>query len=82
VKKRTIPLLGRQTDVTEVEIVDRKETPSEYKLDDGSVIRFVAVPTAVYRVDGQYNADGQPVYLILHGTVLTPTHVPDELMRK
>ena len=82
-KKLTIPLLGHDTPVTELEITAKpRESVGEYVLEDGSIIRFAAVPTLVYRVDGQYNADGNPVYLVLHGTIVTPVHTPAELRKK
>ena len=82
-RKQVIPLFGHETPVTEVEITSKpKESVGEYVLEDGSIIRFAAVPTAVYRIDGQYNADGNPVYLVLHGTVVTPLHTPTELRKK
>lgn len=81
-KKRKLPLLGHETEVTEVDIIQKTESVAEYVLEDGSVIRFAAVPTAVLRVDGQFNADGNPLYLVLNGTVVTVVSSPEELRKR
>jgi hypothetical protein len=81
VRKKTIPLLGRDTPVTEVDILEKKDPAAEYTLEDGSVIRFTTVPTAVYRVDRQFNADGTPIYLVLNQGVVTVVQSPPELMK-
>ena len=81
-KKRTIPLFDREVEVTEVDILEKRERPAEYTLEDGSVIRFTPVPTAVFRLDGQYNADGTPVYLVLNQGVVTVVSSPQELLKK
>jgi hypothetical protein len=82
VKKRTLPLFGHEMQVTEVDIIEKKERPAEYTLEDGSVIRFAAVPTAVLRLDGQFTGDGNPVYLVLNGTVVTVVSAPEELRKR
>ncbi len=80
-KQRTLPLLGHDTPVTEVDILERKDHVAEFKLEDGALIRFTAVPTAVLRLDGQYNADGNPIYVVLNGTVVTVVSAPEELRK-
>lgn len=81
-RKKRIPLLGHDTDVTEVDIVERRDRAAEYTLEDGAVIRFTTVPTTVLRVDGQFNADGTPVYLVLNQGVVHVVSAPDDLMKK
>ena len=81
-KKRKLMLLGREMDVTEVEILQRTEHVAEYTLEDGSVIRFTAVPTGVLRLDGHFTADGNPLYVVLNGTVVTVVSAPENLRKK
>jgi len=69
--KTKLNLFGRDVDVTEVPIVQRHETPAEYHLEDGSVVRFATIATAVYRIDGQYDMEGNPIYVIKNGNVVT-----------
>jgi hypothetical protein len=80
-RTRTIKLLGRDTDVADVDIVERKDHVAEFKLSDGSVIKFTAAPTQVVRVLGVWNAEGNPVYIVMNGTVTTVMSAPDNLRR-
>lgn len=66
-----INLFGQEVPVTEVPILERKEIPSEYKLGDGSLIRFVASATSVLRINGQYDGEGNPIYLVKTGQAVT-----------
>ena len=82
-KKRKMTILGHESDVTEVDIVEKKnERMAEYTLEDGSVIRFIAYPTAVIRLDGQYNADGSPIYLVLNTPVTSVVSALDNMKKK
>lgn len=82
-KTRKMMLLGQEMTVTEVDIVARpREHVAEYHLEDGSVIKFTAVPTAVLRLEGQWSPDGSPMYLVLNGTIVTVLESPPELHRK
>ena len=47
---------------TEIEILEAKERWSEYRLADGTTLRLRPVMIAVFRDDGQYTPDGDPVY--------------------
>lgn len=47
---------------TEIEILEAKERWSEYRLADGTTLRLRPIMIAVFRDDGQYTADGDPVY--------------------
>lgn len=81
-KKRTMTLLGKDSEVTEIEILDKKERPAEYTLEDNSIIRVNYVPTGVLRLEGQYTADGNPIYLVTSGVVVSVMSSPDELKKK
>jgi hypothetical protein len=80
--KKKIPLFGRETDVTDVPVLKASEPWSEYELEDGSVLRVRNVPTSVLRIDGQYNADGTPLYLILTTPVVNLVKTSDHLRRQ
>jgi hypothetical protein len=51
-----------QQNITEIEILEAKERWSEYRLADGTTLRLRPVMIAVFRADGQYTTDGDPVY--------------------
>jgi hypothetical protein len=47
---------------TEVEVLEARETWSEYRLADGTVLRVKPIMIAVTRVDDAETANGEPVY--------------------
>lgn len=51
-------------EVTEIGFRATGENWNEYLTDDGSVIRVKLVATEILRVDGQYDAQGNPVYIV------------------
>lgn len=81
-RKTTLNLLGRDVPVTEVPILERHEVPAEYHLEDGTVVRFATVATAVYRLDGQYDLEGYPMYVIKNGNVVTVIQAGEGVKRK
>jgi hypothetical protein len=64
-----------------VDIVSSKEGWSEYTLEDGSVIRAKGVLLDVKKMVGQYNQDGEPIY-VLQLTLVNQARVPDLLKKK
>ena len=61
---------------TEIEILEAKERWSEYRLADGTTLRLRPVMIAVFRADGQYTPDGDPVYN-MKSTLITDVRAPD-----
>jgi hypothetical protein len=47
---------------TEIEMLEAKERWSEYRLADGTTLRVKPVMIAIFRAEGQYTQDGEPVY--------------------
>lgn len=47
---------------TEVEMLEAEERWSEYRLADGTTLRLKPVMIAIFRAEGQYTQDGEPVY--------------------
>ena len=72
---------GREVDATEIEFHTRKEDWNEYQLTDGTVIKMKLVVSEVYRIDGSYDNEGNPVYQI-KSTNLPTIKAPDALKRK
>lgn len=70
-RKTKIRLFSREVDVTEVNIIERQEHVAEYKLEDGSVIRFAAPAMSVFRIDGEWDAQGDPLYFVAPGASTT-----------
>jgi len=63
-----------------VEVTSSQEPWSQYLLSDGSVLRTKAVVTEVWRVVDEYDADGNPLYVMKSGGVLV-VNAPDELRK-
>jgi hypothetical protein len=53
---------------------------NEYLLDDGTVVRMKAVVTEIARVEGQYDTEGNPAYII-NSTNVTHVSSPEELKK-
>jgi hypothetical protein len=80
--KTTLRLLGKDVPVTEVPITSRKELPAEYELEDGSFLRIAAPVTTVYRLDGEWDAEGNPLYFVKNGIAVNVVSAKDEVKRK
>ena len=73
---------GPMADGVDVQVDESNERWSEYKLADGTTIRMKQVLTEVVRVDGQYDNEGNPTYVLKAAPVLSLVEVPDKLKRK
>ncbi len=80
-QKRKMELFGREAEVMDVDIVERKEHVAEYKLEDGTVIRVATPVTLVRRIEGQWNADGNPIYIVVTGTSTTVISAPEDIRK-
>lgn len=80
--KTTLKLLGKDVPVTEVPIITRKEIPMEYELEDGSLIRVAAPVTTVYRVDTEFDAEGNPLYFVKNGIAVNVVRASDAVRKK
>ncbi len=56
------------------------ENWNEYILQDGSVIRLKAVATEIWRILDEYDQDGNPVYFVKSGNMITVI-APENLRR-
>jgi len=68
-RKIKLPLGNAIVDATDVPITKKREGIYEYELEDGSEIRLGLVVTQVIRIDGTFDADGMPTYIVKHGVV-------------
>ncbi|MCL4461323.1 MAG: hypothetical protein M1297_06400 [Nitrospirae bacterium] len=81
-KKIKIPLFGHDVDAIEIPISKSTENFNEYALADGSTIRLKVVATAVLRLEGQYTPEGDPIYLVKNGQVVTVVEAPKAMRKK
>ncbi len=79
--RRMINFQGRQVEAETVEFEADKEQWSTYILQDGSALKVKAVVTEVARLEGVFDAKGDPVYMVQASQVM---HVsaPDSLRRR
>ena len=73
--------LNKDLPQSEVEIVQSKEVWSEYQLKDGTTLRIKPVVAAALRVEGQYTADGDPVYAV-KASLVTDVRAPSALKKR
>lgn len=78
--RRKIPV-GRAGELKEAELIEIRqgnEHWNDYLLDDGSVVKMKTVVSQVWRLVGEYDGEGNPVYIVRSSNVLTVT-APDNL---
>ena len=81
-KKIKLPVGSVEIEATEVPVKERNEAVNEYQLEDGSVIRVVNVATQIIRLDGTFDSDGNPIYVVRTGNVVTTISAPQRLRRQ
>lgn len=72
---------SEMVDATPVEINQANEYFNQYFLDDGTVLKMKLVATKVFRIDGRYDQEGNPVYFVQSTNVLS-VNSPQELKKK
>jgi hypothetical protein len=83
-KKTKIKLQGTNVEVdgTIVEVTESTERWSEFNLEDGTILRVKMTVISAVRVDGQYDPEGNPQYILNMTPVMGIKSVPDELRKK
>lgn len=70
--KRKFPLPdGGEVEGTVMTFRSSGEHWNEYLVDDGSVVRIKLVATEIIRLDDQYDAQGNPVYVVQSTNVMS-----------
>jgi hypothetical protein len=72
---------GPSLDGVEVTVTEANEAWSKVTLEDGTVIKLKPVVTSVVRAKGQYDAEGNPLYIVKTSLILIPEQVPTNLKR-
>jgi len=76
-----VPYQGNLTDGTDVPIEESTERWSEFKLEDGTIIRIKQTIASAIRVDGQYDQEGNPVYVLKSAPAVAIVHVEEKVRR-
>jgi hypothetical protein len=80
-RKRTVQWQGREVEATVMPFQTGGEHFNEYLVEDGTVIKLKLVVTEILRLDDEYDAEGNPIYLVASANVPFVS-APDELRRK
>ncbi|MDP3919873.1 MAG: hypothetical protein Q8R76_03605 [Candidatus Omnitrophota bacterium] len=76
--KVTIKLGGRQVEAAPMDVNQSSERWNEYLLEDGSVVKMKLVLKKVLKVENQYDAEGNPLYIMQStnvSAVTSPKHL-------
>ena len=73
---------GKVVQGVEVPVAESSEKWSEFTLEDGSVIRAKLSVLSFTRIDGEYDQDGNPVYVTKSSPIQVVVSAPDALRRK
>ena len=76
-----IKIRGREVEADMVEAAQSNEKWNEYLLDDGSVLKVKLVLKKIFRVKGEYDPEGNPLYVVESQNILT-VNCPGDLRRK
>jgi len=77
-----IPFMGKVMDGVEVPVEESTERWSEITLEDGTIIRVKQSIASVVRVDGQYDMEGNPMYVVKSAPAVAIVHVEEKYRRK
>lgn len=80
-EKVTINMGGRQVQATPVDVNHSSEKWNEYLLEDGTVLKMKLVLKKVFKVDGEFDEEGNPVY-VMQSTNVTSISAPNDLKKK
>ena len=69
---------GHEAEATSVDVVQSDERWIEYLLGDGAVVRFKPVLTKVLKVEGVFDREGNPVYVMHHSNVMSVSTPPNQ----
>jgi hypothetical protein len=71
---------GREVDGLEVRFRSNHEEWNDYTVEDGTSIRMKAVVSEILRLSGEFDAEGNPIYLVKSTNVLV-IKAPDNLKK-
>ena len=78
--KIKLNLGGRDVLATPIEANQASERWNEYLLEDGTILKMKLILKKVLRVDGEYDGEGNPVY-VMQSTNVTSITAPGELKK-
>jgi hypothetical protein len=79
--RRKVNFMGQMRDATIVDFETDKESFSTYILHDGTSLKLKAVLTEVFRLEGMYQQNGDPVYGVV-ATQVVSVNAPENLRKQ
>ena len=64
------PVSQREVEGTQVDFESVAEPWASYKLSDGSMLKVRTIVTAVLRLEGEFDAAGNPIYTVSSQTIV------------
>lgn len=80
-RRTKIMFQGKECDAESVDVNQTSEYWNQYLLDDGTVVKFKTVVTDVVKLIGEYDGEGNPVYVIKSKNIVSVS-APDSLKKK
>jgi hypothetical protein len=71
---------GSEVEATELSFQNVREYWNEYLLDDGTILKLKPIATEVFRLEEQYDPDGNPIYILRSKNILV-VNAPDHVKR-
>ena len=81
-KKKMKDQSGNWVDATIVGVDESTERFSEVKLEDGTILKVKVTAIEAFRLDGQWDDAGNPMYSLKSQTIVTVSESPEKLKRK
>lgn len=72
---------GKNYDAVRVEANQSNEHWNQYLLEDGSLLKLKTVVAEIFRVIGQYDNRGNPMYIVRSGNMVSVV-APEGLMKR
>jgi hypothetical protein len=83
-RRTKVPLQGTDQIVEgfDVPVEESNERWSEFKLEDGTVLKAKVTVVSAVRLDGQFDPQGNPLYVMNLSPVMAIVEAPERLRKK
>ena len=61
---------GNKVPADSVDLITENETWNEYTLSDGTVLRMKTIVTEVWKIRGETDNDGKPIYVVRSNNIV------------
>ncbi len=81
-RKVRVSVNGQMADAYDVPVFDSNEKWADVTLEDGTVLRVKTVVSSAVRIEGQWDLEGNPLYMVKSSPAVAIVSVPEALRRK